>query len=40
MVFSRFVEWKEENQIAVAKLEMFCEWYNSESQYFSRSPKG
>lgn len=40
MAFSRFLEWKEENQIAVAKLEMFCGQHNSESQYFSLSPRG
>lgn len=40
MVFSRFLEWKEESQIGIAKLEMFHEQCNSESQCFSLSPKG
>lgn len=40
MIFLRFLEWKEENQIVVTKLEIFCGQYDSESLYFSPSLKG
>lgn len=40
MVFSRFLQWKERKQTAVAKLEMFCGQYDPESLYFSLGPKG
>lgn len=40
MVFSRLLEWEEEDQIAIAELEMFWGQYDSEPLYFSLSPKG